>query len=305
MSLRITKSTDPITVEQLITTVYAAPGLGKTSIGFTAEAPLLLDFDGGVYRSGNRGDAVQVKSWADVAGISAADLKGYKTLVIDTGGRALDCLAVDIIKESPKLGRSGGSLTLQGFGVLKDRFKSYTNLVRSFGLDIVILVHSDEQKSGDDIQERLDAQGSSKNEIYKISDLMGRLKIEGGKRVLNFNPTDTSFGKNPAGLPALQVPSFATESQFLAKVIADTKAALNKLTAAQSEAAAELNSWKAKFEKLDDVDKLNAMIAEVGKEASEPVRINAGRLLVKVGKEKGFTYDSKAKKFAVAQKAAA
>jgi hypothetical protein len=202
MTLRITKASDPITVSQIIATIYAPPGVGKTSIGYTAEAPLLLDFDGGAYRAANRGDTVQVKAWADVSGITADDLKPYKTLVLDTAGRALDCLATDIIAGNPKLGR-GGALTLQGFGELKARFIAFTKLIRSFGLDLVLLVHSDEQKSGDDIIERLDAQGGSKNEIYKVSDLMGRIKIEAGKRTLNFSPTDTAFGKNPAGFPKL------------------------------------------------------------------------------------------------------
>ena len=296
MSLKIVKSTDVITIEQLIATIYSNPGLGKTSLGFTAHKPLLLDFDGGVYRAWNRGDSVVVKNWSDVAGITADDLKPYKTLVVDTAGRALDALAVDIIKENPKMGRGGGSLSLQGFGVLKDRFKAFTNLIRSFGLDIVLLVHGDEQKSGDDIIERLDAQGASKNEIYKQSDLMGRLKIEGGKRVLNFNPTDTAFGKNPAGLPVIEV---TRDPELLGKVLDETKAVLNKLTEAQTAAAAELSEWKGKFEQLEDAQAFNAMIESVRAEASEPVRQNAGRLLVKVGKDKGLTYDAKKKSFLV------
>lgn len=297
--LRITKSTDVITVEQLIATVYAAPGLGKTSLAFTAEKPLLLDFDGGVYRARNRGDSVLVKSWDDVSGITADDLKPYKTLVLDTAGRALDVLSADIIKENPKNGRGGGSLSLQGFGVLKGRFKAFTDLIRSFGLDIVLLVHADEQKAGDEINERLDAQGASKNEIYKVSDLMGRLRIEKGRKILTFDPTDTAFGKNPAGFPPLAVPDFAKDPQFFARVLTDTKAALNKLSEAQTAAAKELADWKAKFEKLESAEAFNDMIATVAKDASEPVRQNAGRLLVKVAKDYGLTFDGKAKKFVV------
>ena len=302
MSLRITKASDPITVEQIIATLYAAPGLGKTSTGFTAEAPLLLDFDAGAYRAANRGDSVQVKSWADVAGISADDLKPYKTLVMDTAGRALDVLAADIIANEPKMGR-GGALTLQGFGALKAKFAAYTKLIRSFGLDIVLLVHSDEQKSGDDVNERLDVQGSSKNEIYKVSDLMGRLKIESGKRVLNFSPTDAAFGKNPAGFDKIIVPDYTAEPHFLAGIIAQTKATLNKLTEAQQKAAAELADWQAKFSEAKDAEGFNKLIPETAK-ASEAVRDNVKRLLVRVGKDNGFAFDAKTKKFTPVQQAA-
>lgn len=293
--LRILKASEPITVEQIIATIYAAPGLGKTSTGYTAESPLLLDFDGGAYRAANRGDTVQVKSWSDVSSITAEDLKSYKTLVMDTAGRALDHLAADIIAANPKMGR-GGALTLQGFGELKAKFIAYTKLVRSFGLDMVLLVHSDEQKSGDDINERLDVQGGSKNEIYKVSDLMGRLKIEAGKRVLNFSPTDTAFGKNPAGFPKIAVPDFSADAHFLSKIIGDTKASLNKQTEAQQKVASEIADWKTQFDGLQTVDDLNAMIPKAEK-ASEPVRDNVKRLLVKTGQSKGFQFDKKAKAF--------
>lgn len=297
MTLRITKSSEPIRVDRLIATIYAPPGVGKTSLASTAEKPLLLDFDSGAYRSKNRCDAVQVKSWADVSGISADDLKPYKTLILDTAGRALDTLAVDIIKGNPKLARNGGSLTLQGFGVLKDRFKAFTTLIRSFGLDIVLLLHVDEQKNGDDVIERLDAQGASRGEIYKLSDLMGRLKIENGKRILNFNPTDTAFGKNPAGFKPLEVPDFGKNPHYLADVLQQTKDALNALTEEQTKTANELKAWGDKYQKANTADEFNKLITETAKDASEAVRANAGRLLVQTGKAKGLVYDSKAKGF--------
>lgn len=297
MTLRIIKASDPITVEQIITTLYAPPGVGKTSLGFTADEPLLLDFDNGAYRSGNRRDSVPIKSWADVASISADDLKPYKTLVMDTAGRALDHLAADIIATNPKLGR-GGALTLQGYGELKAKFIAYTKLVRSFGLDIVLVVHADEQKNGDDIIERLDMQGGSKNEIYKVSDLMGRLKIESGKRILNFSPTDTAFGKNPAGFAKLEVPNFTTAPKYLAGIIAQAKTALNKMTAEQLAAAKELAEWQTKFQTAATADALNKFMPEVTEKASPAAVDNVKRLLVKVAKEKGFTFDAKAKQFA-------
>src|SRR6185436_2668694 len=166
MPLKITKATDPIEVKTLTTCIIGDPGLGKTSTAFTADKPLLLDFDHGAYRSKNRGDVVEVERWTDVTSIAQADLAAYRTLVVDTAGRALDCLAADIMDRDPKAGR-GGSLTLQGYGALKGQFTAWLKLMRSFGLDVVLIAHIDEQKKGDDVIVRLDAQGSSKNEIYK------------------------------------------------------------------------------------------------------------------------------------------
>lgn len=295
MALRITKSTDTITVEQIITTVYSPPGIGKTSLGFTADDPLNLDFDHGSYRSKNRGDTVQVKSWDDVADIGPEDLKPYKSLVMDTAGRALDVLTTDIIAKNPKLGR-GGALTLQGFGELKARFIAYTKLIRSFGLDLVLLVHGDEQRSGDDVIERIDVQGGSKNEVYKVSDLMGRLKLEGGKRVLCFDPTDTSFGKNPAGFAKFQVPDYATTPRFLGGIISDTKAALNKMTEEQRLMARELERWSERIGKAETVEEFNGLIPIV-EEASEAIRENVKRLVLRAAKSHELAYDREAKSF--------
>jgi hypothetical protein len=301
MPLKILKESDQLEVSQITLVVYAPPGVGKTSLGFTADAPLLLDFDKGAHRSRNRKDTVQVESWSDVASIGADDLRAYKTLVMDTAGRALDALTVDIIASNPKLGR-GGALTLQGYGELKARFIAYTKLIRSFGLDIVLLAHSDEQRNGDDVIERLDVQGGSKNEIYKAADVMGRLAIKQGKRVLNFNPTDTAFGKNPAGFPELAVPDFSVEPTFLASVMSNTKAALNMETAAQQKVTSELADWQAKFDELAiNPDAFNNMAKEVAAKASDAVKANAGRLLVKIGRAKGLAFEAKAKTFSAKQ----
>jgi hypothetical protein len=297
MALRITRATDPITVERLVTCIYAPPGVGKTSVASSSHKPLLLDFDSGAHRSAFRVDTVRVNSWDDVAEISKEDLSEYKTLIFDTAGRALDVLSVDIIKKNPKLGRSGGALTLQGFGELKARFIAYTNLVRSFGLDIVLLAHSDEQKNGDDLIERIDVQGGSKNEIYKAADLMGRLYLRNNKRYLNFNPSDTAYGKNPGQLGEIEVADLrrADTRTFLGEVIDDVKSTLNRLTAEQQEAAAVLAEWQIKFDGTNTPDEYNALMSDVGK-LPDATRMNVGRLWLKIGKSKGWTQND-AKQF--------
>lgn len=303
MALRITKATDAIEVKNITVCIYAVPGVGKSTLGFTADSPLLLDFDHGSYRAGNRGDVVQVESWADVTSITAADLANYKTLVVDTAGRALDALTVDIIAGNPKLGR-GGALTLQGFGELKARFIAWTKLIRSFGLDVVLVSHADEQRNGDEIIERLDIQGGSKNEIYKAADVMGRLYLQQGKRILNFSPTDTAFGKNPAQLPPIEVPHYSTAPAFFAGVIQQIKAELNKQSEIQQKAASMLADWKAKFDEAGTAEQFNELIGQTQK-ADTLVRDNVKRLLVSAAKEKGFAFDAKRKTFAAKAKEAA
>lgn len=296
--LKITKASDPIEVKTIVTCIYAVPGVGKTSMASTADKPLLLDFDHGSYRAANRGDVVQIEQWSDVTGIAPADLAPYRTVVVDTAGRALDCLTAAIIANNPKHER-GGALALQGYGELKSAFIGWTRYVRSFGLDVVLLCHSDEQRRGDELIERLDMQGGSKGEVYKSADLMGRIYLRGGKRTLNFSPTDTAFGKNPAQLAPIDVPDFATAPDFLGGVIAGTKAALNKMSAVQVAVAATLGEWKQRIDGAATMADFDALLAPC-KDAEPTVRDNVKRLLVKAAKGKGFAFNTKTGAFDLA-----
>lgn len=296
MTLRIVKAVDPITVEQIVVCIYGQPGVWKSSLGNTADSPLIFDFDHGLYRTRNRRDSVQVSSWLDVANLTADDLTGYKTAVVDTAGRALDIMTADIIKKDPKAARGGGQLTLQGFGTLKAQFTAWLKFLRSFGMDVVLLAHSDEQKNGDDVNERLDIQGGSKNEIFKSSDAMARLTIRNGKRVLIFSPTDTAFGKNPANLEALEVPDLLTTPTYLGDLIGGIKAKLNEMTAEQTEVSALLGEWAGRVCEATTAAQMTDLIPEI---VSLDPRItdNAKRLLVSWAKDRGIVFDKAAAKF--------
>jgi hypothetical protein len=275
--------------------IYGSPGTGKTSLGFTADKALLLDFDGGAHRSGNRGDCVRIQSWSEMQAMTAEDLSGYKTIVVDTVGRALDFLSAQIIADEPKHGQRDGSLSLKGFGALKARFTAWVKYMRMMGVDVVLIAHSTEKQHGDDVEERIDAQGGSKDEVYKCADIMGRLAIRGGKRVLLFSPTETAYGKNPAGFPALDVPDFAVQPDYLATIIADTKKHLNAMSAESMEVQGLMDEWMGMFVALT-VDEYNAMKDKI-KGADPRIADNLKRLLVKCANEAGVVFDAKSKKF--------
>lgn len=284
MPLRITKAEDTIKVNQLTVAIYGSPGVGKTTLAFTAKNPLLLDFDSGAYRSANRQDAVQISSWADVNGIAKDDLKDYSTIIVDTAGRCLDALTVDIIAKNPKMGR-GGALTLQGYGELKARFTAWLKLLRSFGCDVVLIAHSAEERDGDELIERLDMQGASKNEVYKSADAMGRIFIRGNDRILNFSPSGAQFGKNPGQLEPLAVPDVSDNPDFLGEVIDDIKMKLNEMSETQKAELSRIAVLKESFEAMNTVDEFNETRIDM-KDA--PGKDKA--LLVDVAMKKGFMY---------------
>lgn len=300
--LRITRAADPITVDRLNVVLYAPPGIGKSTLAFTADEPLMLDFDQGAHRAANRKDTVRVQQWSDVAGITAEDLAPFQTIIVDTAGRALDALTADIIRVNPKHGR-GGALTLQGYGELKARFIAFLKLLNSFGKDVVLIAHMDEQRSGDEIVERLDVQGGSKNEIYKVADAMGRIAIREGRRMLLFSPTEAAFGKNPGQLDPLEIPALGSAAfgGFLASVIRETKDRLNALTDAQRAALAEQEWFRETLPGVEDADGINALI-DRAKSGGRTVQA----MLAARAKELGLGFDKRAKSYtAPAQGAAA
>jgi len=295
--LKIVKTEDVIRVDQIVTVIYGSPGLGKSTLGFSADAPLTLDFDKGCYRASNRKDSVHIDSWGDITSITVADLEPYNTVIVDTAGRALDFLTVDIIRRNPKHG-NGGALTLQGYGVLKSNFTTWLNSLKILGKDVVIIAHSSEDKKGDDIIERLDVQGGSKGEIYKSSDAMGRLSLINGQRTLSFSPTDTAFGKNPGCLPSLSVPDILKDPLFLAKIIQQIKDKLNELSETQQARQKVVAKWDAKFLEVRTPEAFTKLIEEVKKADKDICPILKGNLHKKAT-EAGMVFDTETSQYII------
>lgn len=296
MALKIIRATEPIAVTRLITTLYSQPGLGKTTLACTAEKPILFDFDGGSHRAKNRPETVRVERWDDVVNMEASDFVGFKTAIVDTAGRALDILTPTIVKMDPKFGRKSGALTIQGFGELKSTFLTWLNTLKGFGLDVILVCHMEEQKKGDDVIERLDVQGGSKQELFKSADQMGRIYMENGQRIIKFDPSEVAFGKNPGELPPLPVPDYRTTPDFFAQVTARVKAKLNELTAAQAAAAAFQADWKAKFDAAATPEDFTALMDPVrALDAATAVVIRP--MMIQAAKAKGFTVSADKTKF--------
>lgn len=249
--LKILESTDAMKVETLVVTVFGQPGLGKSTLANGAEAPLTLDFDRGSHRAGNRQRTVLMDAWVDVEELLGKHrplLDGQQTLVLDTIGRCLDILSLDIIGKNPKHGAPGSGLSLQGWGALKSRFAAFVVGVRALGKDLVLVAHDKEEKDGDNRIIRPDIQGGSYGLVTQISDLMGYLSMQGGARTLNFSPTDASVGKNPCGWNPWRVPDVEQRPRFLADLIAEAKGKLSALSGEAALLSAQVEEWRAKIE---------------------------------------------------------
>lgn len=298
MALKILTAADPIHVSRITMALYGDPGIGKTTLAFSADKPLLLDFDTGAHRAMNRKDAVRISSWADVDAMTQADLEPYNTIIVDTVGRMLDALSADIMANDAKLGK-GGALSQQGWGRLKARFTGWLKMLNQSGKDVILIAHGTEKQDGETVTARIDVQGGSKDEIYKSVDAMGRVFIKNNKRVICFDPTEAAFGKNPAQFDTLEIPNPIT-ADFLATVIAGTKEALNRQTDAMREEALNIQNWREALDLLETAEQFTEKLASV-KQQSKAIQ----RLFADDATAKGFTYDAKAKQYTVAEKVAA
>jgi hypothetical protein len=304
MTLKIHRASDPIEVTQLRMLIYGQPGAWKSSVAFTAADPLMLDFDDGARRSSYRRDAVLIKSWDEVSSITADDVAPFKTVIIDTVGRALDFLSASLIAENPKNANRQGALTLQGYGALKSAFASWISRLNTLGLDVVMIAHDKESTNERDVKiVRPDITGGTYNEIFKLADAVGYLYLVGQKHILDFNPTENYVGKNPAQLDALEVPK-NMPSNFLAEHIANIKTALGQISEEGWKIVKAVDDFRDKVQALAKPEELTAETLAVAK-LDEPLRSQCGAVVKARGEELGFEFDRKAKAWKAKEQAAA
>jgi hypothetical protein len=185
--------------------IYGQAGTGKSTLALSAPKPLMLDFDGGVHRVNysHQTPTVQISSWEDCESVLKEDLKEYDSLIIDTGGRMLDYMADYIVRKNPKMGRSNGALTLQGYGERKGMFRQFCRQIMLMNKHLIFVAHRDTQKINEDFRYVPLFGGSSYDDLVTDLDLVGYLEAVGKKRVITFDPSDRNDGKNTCNLPTV------------------------------------------------------------------------------------------------------
>ena len=279
----------------VVAVIYGPPSVGKTSLAFTAQNPILFDFDGNAFKASNRSGkaVVAIEKWADLEGLTAEDVKPYGTIIVDTVGTCLDKLAASIIAGDSRKG-SGGALTLQGYGALKARFKTWLDAVRSYGKDVVLIAHGAEENRDDRVVDRIVAAGGSKQEIYQQATIMGRFFATNEGRTLSFDPTSSSYGKN-VGLPDYIVREPVRNPDILATILKDVKRNINDMADDDEAEHQRLQGLRTYIEGLDGAQAFNGLLAKM---VSTDAGATDRKILVEIGEAKDLVWDRKAKHFA-------
>ena len=286
-----------VEVGNLVVMIYGQANHGKSTLALTASKPLLLDFDGGSYRAGNKsGKAiVPVRTWEDISRVTKEDLKPYDTVIVDTVGSALQRLAENIMRNDDRARKKNGVLSLSGFGALKGSFSAWLSEMRGFGLDVVLVAHAIESERNGETVDRIDAQGGSRDYVQQQADLIGRLFIDGqGHRLLSFEPTSVSLGKsvgltNADGGTDFRIRHPQSGVSHLADIIRDSKALLNGRADEQAAEVRRLDDLRGALAKLDpaDPEEWDSYLAAMRK-ADSPKTDMA--VLWSVAKDKGMQF---------------
>jgi hypothetical protein len=296
--MRIIRATEAIPVEHPVFLIFGQPGICKSSLGYSTKDGLTLDFDKGAHRAANRKDTLVIDKWADVIELmdSGDVLDPYASLTVDTVGRCLDVMITHLAAADPKK-FPGGNPSQQGWGVLKNTFRTWMSSLRAKGKDVLLIAHDKEDKDGDTRVVRPEIVGGSYAEVMKVSDFVGYCYMNGRERVLDFNPTDRWIGKNPAQWKPFVIPPITQAHRFMADLFNDGREALGAISEESAKVTAEVANWRTMIENLSKGEECTAFVEKVNAIPQPVVMAPVKVLLRDRAKALGFTYDIKQKAF--------
>lgn len=299
----IVKKSESLPPRPVIILIYGDPGVGKTSLNNSAKNSLLLDFDRGADRSYNRQDTLIISNgWEEVDNeYKAGTFAGYNLITTDTAKALLeDCLMPYVIKLDGRLRTN----KLKGYGAIADEFKLFVNTLRSGGIDILMIAHSKIDKDGDTTKITPDVTGGSLALLLRIADQVGYMYMgHNNQRMIEFNPTERSVGKNVARLPTIIVPDVTDPSYegfFDREISGKVKEALAKMTDDQRKALQLIEDWQGKIDAVPgEHEALLAISNAVSEIPEQHILLQLRKYLSEHVKKLGWKWDNTQKLFVV------
>ena len=290
----ILKANEPLPKRPVIIFIYGEPGIGKTSLFNTSHKPLLLDFDRGKDRAIFRQDTLVINTWEDVeTEEKAGTFKDYSTIGIDTAKAALDdFLMAYVIKQDYKRAKN----KLQAYGAIGDEFKIFVSNRRGEAADIVIIAHAKDEKDGDLVKKYPDVTGGSYQLLLRIADQVGYMSMRNNRRTIQWDPTDSTIGKNVARLPITEIPVETDPAckTFMAGIIEKVKDSIVAMSEAQQESLKKVQEYETKIADAETPEALTELVAPVKALPKVMATALAAKMQEKA-KVKGWVWDKEAK----------
>lgn len=296
--------------------LYGSPGVGKTTLALSAPNPILIDFDRGVSRvkSYHRKLTIVCSTYEEVLhDIESPEVKDCETIIIDTGGSFVTFLQAWAMKINPAVNcqKDGKTISIKGFGAVKQEFQRFTNYVRdTLNKNVIYVFHSDEQKDKDgNPQQRLLCEGAAKNIVWQPCDFGGFVQMIGNNRIVSFTPTQEFFAKGCYGIEGqFTVPTVgpADKNDFLTnlfeKARANIAAEAEEFAPVKEQYDKAMSDARAIIDAITTADEATAAVESIPKlNHALTSKKEASALLAAKATELGFTFDKKTKKYQEAQ----
>lgn len=248
--------------DNIIMIISGLPGVGKTTLAFSAPKTVLIDVDNGVkrVRADHRGDAIFVKTYEELlSDIKSKEFAEYETAVIDTTGAFIELLKDWAMRNNPSACKKGGGISIQGYGIVKSEFLRFSNELKKTH-NVIYLFHTtkDKDKDGNPVYDLM-CEGAARETVWQPADLGAYFQIIGNKRYLCFSPTQEYSAKSSYGIKGMiEIPELkdGEPNVFLTQLFERVKENIQ----------AESEAFKPKKEAYDKV-------MNEGKELIEKVKV--------------------------------
>lgn len=290
------KATEAIPERPAVVVIFGDAGIGKTTLSSTCVNPYHLDFDKGLSRASNRGDALLPDNWEEVQEHERkGTFKKYSTICIDTAKACLDDYLMSYVVNKDYKNQKNKQAA---YGALGDVFKVFVNDRRHEQADLLILAHAKDKEDGDLTKKIPDVTGGSYQLLLRIADQIGYYTTRNNRRILQFEPTDYSVGKNVARLPPIEVPDDTDPrfKTFMADIFNLVRTSIAKASQAQLEAKKKSEEYQASITASDTPDCLTAILEEVNT-LPDHLKVPLRKVVQEKAKENGWVANVATKRY--------
>lgn len=156
--MKIEKTEDISSGDNIVLAVYGGAKSGKTSFAASTSKygkTVLIDFEEGTKYLGERGidcDIIRMNDWftLDEKKAFKTTFDPYDSIVVDPVGEAMDFLITGNQIFGSKFRQGDGSLTMAGWGEVKNQMRGFIKYLRGTGKTIILVFHDDRSKIGDE-----------------------------------------------------------------------------------------------------------------------------------------------------------